>query len=118
MMTEQGHELNPPVGDCPEWCEKPRGHDWEDLWLNGVIRYHTWRRQFTAECQPGCIHEHAIGVDEIEQHTPTGTVRQRRVVLDVESPTDLDVPTAQRAVEILQEAIALAADGLPDGQVN
>lgn len=70
------------------------------------------------ECQPGCIHEHAIGVDEIEQHTRAGLVRQRRIVLGVESPTDLDVAAAKQALEILQEAVALAADGLPDGQVR
>lgn len=92
-------EVDPPLTDCPPWCEKPAGHDWEDLWANGLIRYHLWTRRVNEH--------HAIMVEEVEQITPNGRVRQRNVVLDVESPTEWDLTTARHGVQLLCEAIAL-----------
>jgi hypothetical protein len=92
---------DPPLTDCPPWCQKPAGHDWEDEWANGLIRYHEWRQQ-VGDCK-----YHQIGVDEIEQHTADGTARMREVLLDAESPT-------QWPVDVLAEAIRIASTGLTD----
>ena len=90
-------EVDPPLTPCPPWCQKPADHDWEDLWRNGLIRYHTWRSAVNEH--------HAIGVEEVEQHTPNGTVRLREIVLDVEAPTSWDLSTARKAFRIFGEAI-------------
>lgn len=101
-------DQDPPLGWCPTWCELFPGHGWEDLWLNGPIRIHHWHRHIGA---------HQIAVEETEQMTPTGRVRQRQVVLDVESPTHLDIPTA--FIAILADAIAIATLNVVDaGEVH
>jgi hypothetical protein len=38
----------PPISDsdttpppaCPAWCERPAGHDWDDEWSHGSVRWH------------------------------------------------------------------------------
>ncbi|MCX2931364.1 hypothetical protein ORI20_13855 [Mycobacterium sp. CVI_P3] len=100
-----------PVTPCAWWCEKPAGHDWEDLWSNGFIRYHRWH----CDVAP----YHAIAVEEIEQHSRAGTIRERHVVLDVEAPTDWDVETAERGAFALSWAIWLAKQDVVDaGEVR
>lgn len=90
-----------PLGSCPAWCEKPRQHDWEDEWDDGPFRTHTWRR---------AVGEHAIEVREFEVAIASGTVRSREVVLDVESPTQWDIATAELGLRRLTEAVAIACD--------
>lgn len=97
--------VNPPLGSCPSWCEKPAGHDWEDVWTHGPIRFHTWTRAITA---PHGHRGDEIRVEEAEQHTETGVVRRRTVVLDVEAPTEWDLHTAEKASGLLTQAIGLA----------
>jgi len=96
---------DPRVGACPPWCEEPCGHDWEDERRNGPVRIHTWRRRINEY--------HAIAVEEIEQVTASGTVRHREVVLDVEAPTQWDIPTAEKALCLLAEAIGVAHASFP-----
>lgn len=102
----------PLLTPCPPWCEKPAAHDWEDLWAHGLVRYHTWRRKVNDW--------HMIGVDEIEQATPHGTVRQRELVLDVESPTTWDLDTALKAGIIYVQALRImhAYQTIEDGEVG
>jgi hypothetical protein len=90
-----------PLGSCPPWCEKPREHDWEDEWDDGPFRTHTWRR---------AVGEHAIEVREFEVATASGTIRTREVILDVESPTQWDIATAELGLRRLSEAVAIAGD--------
>ena len=102
-MPEQS---DPPLTDCPPWCEKPAGHDWEDLWRDGLIRYHGWWRNVDSS------RFHKIGVEEIEQHTCDGTRRQRNVVLDVEAPTEWSINVAIEGMAVIAEAISIASTGL------
>lgn len=94
------HPNDPPLSRCPEWCEKPAGHDWEDEWRDGVIRYHvrTWM-----------INKyHSIRVEEVEQVTRDGDRRrQREVCLDVEAPTSWDLATAVEGLQALTLAVGL-----------
>lgn len=112
LLTDAGsnstHEQpDPPLTDCPSWCEKPAGHDWEDLWRDGLIRYHGWWRTVGSSRR-----DHKIGVEEIEQHTKDGTKRQRNVVLDVEAPTEWPVDVAREGLAVIAEAIRIASTGL------
>jgi hypothetical protein len=102
---------DPPLSPCPTWCEKESGHDWEDMWRDGLIRNHTMRRVVSKY--------HQIGIDEIEQVTTEGvTVRQREVVLDVESPTQWDRKTAMCGYVVLTEVMAMANVDWPEGEVR
>jgi hypothetical protein len=102
--------ITPPLGDCPSWCEKPAGHDWEDVWLHGHIRFHTWTRPISS---PRHRRGDEIRVEESEQHTDDGVARWRTVVLDVEAPTEWDVDTAEKARDLLTEATALVRIDAP-----
>lgn len=89
------------AGDCPVWCELPRGHTWDDEWTRGLVRFRKWRRQVSSD--------HAIELREIEQYVEgVGAIRTREIVLDVESPTQWDVPTAKTGLALLAEAVAMA----------
>jgi hypothetical protein len=101
---------DPPLGRCPRWCEKPEGHDWEDEWQNGPVRYHTYRIEVTRY--------HKIGIDEVEQWTPEGRVRMREVILDVESPTSWDKMTAVAGFGALSGVMAVALADWPEGEVR
>ncbi|CQD24550.1 hypothetical protein BN1232_06256 [Mycobacterium lentiflavum] len=92
---------DPPLGPCPVWCEKPAGHEWDDAWEAGPVRFHTRRRQITKY--------QSITVEEVEQFTSQGPTRQRDIVFDAQSPTPWDVPTARRAQRLLGQALAIAA---------
>lgn len=99
----------PPLGQCPEWCELPPGHDWEDEWKEGVIRYH----KLTRPVGEGEYH-HNILIEEVEQAQSDGTIkRQRWLVLDVESPTNLDMYDAMLAVDIQRQLLNLAMRDWP-----
>jgi hypothetical protein len=100
----------PPLTDCPSWCEKPAGHDWEDQWTNGLIRYHSMRIHVeTRSCSPTCIHGHEIGLDEVEQVRADGTTaRLRQVVLDVESPTNLSPEEALHYAKAIVKATRIS----------
>lgn len=100
MAAAQEPASNPPLGPCPPWCQLPAGHDWEDQWKNGPIREHTWRKVLSQY--------HSMELREYEQHTDNGPVRMQEVMLNVESPTQLDVDTAATYLVALSEAIALA----------
>lgn len=101
--------LDPPLGPCPTWCEKPAHHDWEEEWLNGHVREHIWARTIVAH---GHVRGDQIRIEEAEQHTGDGVVRRLTIVVDVEAPTEWDLDTATRAREVLGDAITLAsADG-------
>lgn len=97
---------DPPLGPCPDWCEKPVHHDWEDEWLNGPVRVHVWARTVTDHDQLRGDH---IRIEENEQHTEDGVVRRRTIVVDVEAPTEWDLTTAAGARDVLGDAITLAA---------
>lgn len=96
---------SPPLGPCPPWCEKSAGHDWEDEWLNGPIRFHTWTRTIA---QPHPHRGDQIRIEEAEQYGADGATRQRTIVLDVQAPTEWDLTTAEIAKDLLAEAVALA----------
>jgi hypothetical protein len=100
-------ENDPTLGACPPWSEQPHGHGWEDEWLNGPVRIHTWSRDIAKY--------HTIRIEEIEQFTTDGRVRRRDVVLDVEAPTQWDIDTAETALRLLGDAIALARNDFPSG---
>ncbi|OKH80189.1 hypothetical protein EB73_34065 [Mycobacterium sp. SWH-M3] len=102
-MTEATVQ-KPTVGECPAWCELPEGHGWDDEWPQGLGRFHTWRRQIGEH--------HAVEVREIEQQiVGADTIRTREVVLDVESPTQWDIATAEVGLAVLAEAVTLARSG-------
>lgn len=89
------------IGDCPAWCELPEGHGWDDEWAQGPVRFHKWQRQIT--------NHHAIELREIEQHVEgTDAIRTREIVLDVESPTQWDIATAETGLALLSEAVGVA----------
>lgn len=97
----------PTFEGCPTWCELPREHGWDDEWTQGPVRFHTWRRPISEH--------HAIEVREIEQHVQgADNLRAREIVLDVESPTQWDLATAEIGLEVLAEAVALARTGPTD----
>ena len=100
-------DTDPPLGACPPWCEQPHGHGWEDEWHNGPVRIHAWSRDVAKN--------HAIRGQDVEQFTTAGRVRRRDVVLDVEAPTQWDIATANKAVQLLSQAIGLARNDCPDG---
>jgi hypothetical protein len=100
---------DPPLGKCPAWCEKPEGHDWEDQWRDGLIRQHTYF------VEVGGDRYHRIGIQETEQETGQ---RTRELVLDVEAPTNWGFMKASEGVRIINELMALAILGWPDGEVN
>jgi hypothetical protein len=102
--------IDPPLGACPAWCEKPAHHSWEDEWLNGPVRVHIWARTVT---HPDRHPADQIRIEGAEQHTEDGVVRRRTIVVDVEAPTetDLDLDTAARACDFLGDAITLADAG-------
>jgi hypothetical protein len=100
---------------CPPWCEKPVDHTWGDVWLDGPIRIHTWTRPITT-LSTGRDDE--IRIEESEQHTDAGVIRRRLVALDVEAPTEWDLSTAQRACDLLTEAIAVAGRDWPTDEVS
>ncbi len=85
---------------CPEWCELPHGHGWADEWLQGPVRFHTWRRAVTD-------HQH-IELREMEQMADGRVIRQVEIVLDVEAPTQWDLSTAEKGLDVLTEAVAHA----------
>lgn len=108
---------DPPLGACPSWCELPAGHDWEDNWRDGLIRYHSMRIKVESHpCGPDHAHDHEIGVDEIEQWVIADNVRarQRQIVLDLEAPTNLTVSEAIDYIAALAKSAALAAEGLTE----
>lgn len=102
----QCDEHDPPLGQCPAWCEKPVDHEWDDAWQAGPVRFHTWRRQITKY--------QSIIVEEVEQFTSQGPTRQRDILLDVQSPTPWDISTARRAHHLLTQALAIAETGPPN----
>ena len=59
---------------------------------------HTWRR---------AVGDHAIELREFEVLTSSGTVRNHEIILDVESPTQWDVETAELGLRRLAEALAM-----------
>lgn len=91
-----------PMAACPSWCEHPPRHEWEDQWLHGPVRTHTWRRTIAAG--------HHLEIREIEQRTDSGLIRQREILLDVDSPTQWDLATAEKGLSILTQAVALLRD--------
>ena len=101
-------DIDPPLGACPAWCEKPAHHGWEDEWLNGPVRVHIWARTVTDPDRHG---GDQIRIEEAEQDTEDGVVRRRTIVVDVEAPTEWDLDTAARARDFLGDAITLAAAG-------
>jgi len=115
---------DPPLGDCPPWCQKEKGHGWEDEWLEGPVRYHTYRREVKTY--------HEIGLDEIEQwvtraDTPQATVgvmgqgyrrRMREIILDVESPTQWDLAESLAGLVEMAEVVSMAAPDWPTGEVR
>ncbi len=90
-------DSGPPLSVCPPWCEQPLEHDWEE-WDSGLVRMHTWR---------GAVGDHAIELREFEVLTSSGTVRNHEILLDVESPTQWDVETAELGLRRLAEALAM-----------
>jgi hypothetical protein len=90
-------DSGPPLSVCPPWCEQPPEHNWEE-WESGLVRTHTRRR---------AVGDHAIELREFEVHTSSGTVRNHEILLDVESPTQWDVPTAEEGLRRLAEALAM-----------
>lgn len=92
---------------CPDWCELPPGHEWDDEWHQGPVRFHTWRRTVTDD-------QH-IEVREIEHLVDGHTVRQLEIVLDAEAPTQWDLFTAEKALDVLTMAIAHARSRTGDG---
>ena len=90
-------DSGPPLSVCPPWCEQPPEHDWEE-WESGLVRTHTRRR---------AVGDHAIELREFETLTSSGTVRNHEILLDVESPTQWDVPTAEEGLRRLAEALAM-----------
>lgn len=108
MGHDDPREEHQPSSGCPEWCEQPAGHRWDDEWLHGPVRVHTWRR-------PVADHQH-IEVREIEQLSAGGRiVRQREIVLDVEAPTQWDLTTAEKVLAVLSKAIDHARGRAGDG---
>ena len=103
--------IDPPLGVCPTWCEKPADHGWKDEWLNACVRVHVWAR---AVAEADHIRGDEIRIEEAEQHTKNGVVRRRTIVVDVEAPTEWNLDTAAKARDVLDVAIALAADGAAD----
>ena len=90
-------DSDPPLSVCPPWCEQPLEHDWEE-WDSGLVRMHTRRR---------AVGDHAIELREFEVLTSSGTVRNHEIILDVESPTQWDVETAELGLRRLAEALAM-----------
>jgi hypothetical protein len=90
-------DSGPPLSVCPPWCEQPLEHDWEE-WDSGLVCMHTWRR---------AVGDHAIELREFETLTSSGTVRNHEIMLDVESPTQWDVETAELGLRCLAEALAM-----------
>lgn len=90
-------DSGPPLSVCPPWCEQPLEHDWEE-WDSGLVRMHTWRR---------AVGDHAIELRGFEVLTSSGTVRNHEIILDVESPTQWDVETAELGLRRLAEALAM-----------
>jgi hypothetical protein len=76
-------------------------------WLNGPARIPIWSRDIAKH--------HTIRIEEIEQFTTDGRVRRRDVVVDVEAPTQWDIDTAETALRLLGDAIALARNDFPSG---
>ena len=101
-----------PVGVCPHWCELPNGHEWEDVWREGPVRFHTWTRLIISPAGR-CADE--LRIEESEQHHTQGVARRLSIVLDVEAPTEWDLPTAQHAYALLGHAISLATSESPQG---
>jgi hypothetical protein len=91
---------DPALGQCPAWCEKPPGHEWDDAWQAGPVRFHTWRRQITQF--------RTIAVEEVEQFTCDGPKRLRDIMLEAQALTPWDIPTARQAHRLLGEALAIA----------
>lgn len=94
-------------GQCPQWCEKPPGHPWEDVWTNGPVRVHTWTRTIGETGDE-------IRIEELEQQTPHGPTRRRHIVLDVEAPTQWDIAAAEHALRLLTDAISVARPRSPE----
>ena len=95
------------MSQCPQWCERPAEHGWDDEWCDGPVRFHT-RRIAIGE-------HHQIDVREIEQSVSgqPRVIRQREIVLDVEPAMDVDA--AQRTLRALAEAIEFLCDRVGDG---
>jgi hypothetical protein len=92
-------DSGPPLSVCPPWCEQPPEHDWEE-WDSGLVRTHTRRR---------AIGDDAIELREFETLTSSGTVRHHEILLDVESSTQWDIPTAEEGLRRLAEALAMVS---------
>jgi hypothetical protein len=90
-------EGGPPLSVCPPWCEQPLEIGCEE-WDAGLVRMHTWRR---------AVGDHTIELRGFEVHTSSGTVCNHGILLDVESPTQWDVETAELGLRRLAEALAM-----------
>lgn len=89
---------DPPLGQCPGWCEKPADHDWQDEWADGPMREHL--------CTVDQIDEfNAVLVREYERYTPRGRVRQREIELDLDGGKGWDVAGERRLIAAITDAI-------------
>ncbi|WP_071289298.1 hypothetical protein [Mycolicibacterium llatzerense] len=100
-MTTAHQLVDPPLGPCPPWCDKPSGHDWEDEWTHGPMREHLHTVDQIGQYN-------AIRIREYEHFSASGArVRHRGVVLDLDQSEDWDPTNAARIATAITTAIAL-----------
>jgi hypothetical protein len=89
---------DPPLGQCPTWCDKPADHGWEDEWTDGPVRHH-------VRTIDQIDRFNAVRISEYEVFTSTGRTRQREINLDLDQPQGLDATGAPRLIAALTAAI-------------
>lgn len=94
---------DPPLGDCPRWCELPDGHDWEDEWPEGPMREH---RCTVAEID----RYNTILVREYERHTTTGPVQSREISIELDTSVGWDIVGTQRVITALTTAMGIFSE--------
>lgn len=89
---------DPPLGQCPSWCQKPADHTWQDEWSAGPMREHVHTVDQIDKYN-------AIHVREFETYTAGGRVRKREITLDLDSSEGWDVDGAKRLMRALADGI-------------
>lgn len=94
----------PPVPDCPPWCTKPAGHDWNPADPVGLGRHHTANVgmvQTDYKARPMAV--------SIQQYETLDAEREQAIVY-VEGDQEFTVAQARELANVLTKAIAALAE--------
>lgn len=98
MDTSDISPTDPPLGLCPDWCEKPADHGWQDEWPDGPIREHL--------CTVDQIDSfNAVQVREHQSYTPQGRDREREIGIDLDGGKGWDAAGGLRLIAALAKVI-------------